>query len=69
VVSMAPTNPRISEYDEAVEMLKEYEHLSLVNSIIRERKVYRDAIVEGKGVLEMNDLKAKEEFLSLIKEI
>jgi chromosome partitioning protein len=69
VISMAPTNPQISEYDDAVEFLKDYPYLPLVRSIIRERKIYRDSIIEGKGVVELAANKAKEEIENFAKEV
>lgn len=69
VISMAPTNPRIGEANEAREMLGDFDQLKLANTIIRERKAYRDAIVEGKGVVEMENDKAAEELNALAQEI
>ncbi|MBA7495967.1 hypothetical protein ES702_06563 [subsurface metagenome] len=61
VISMAPTNPMINETQEAKEMLSEFEHLQLAKTIIRERKAYRDAVVEGLGVRELTNQKARVE--------
>jgi chromosome partitioning protein len=69
VLSMAPTNPRIGEAEEARTMLSDFEHLILANTIIRERKVYRDAVTEGRGVLECGNEKAVNEIESLGKEV
>ena len=39
------------------------------NVIIHERKVYRDAIADGKGVMEYDNIKAKNEIIQLLEEI
>lgn len=69
VISMAPTNPQIAEYQDAVELLQDYPYLPLTKAIIRERKIYRDSIIEGKGVSELAANKAKEEIELLVKEL
>ena len=68
-ISMAPTNPVINEAQEAMELLSELHELILSKAIVRERKVYRDAIAEGRGVLEMDNEKAIAEIEALGKEI
>lgn len=70
IISMAPTNPMINEVKEAENLLMELkEHLKLSSVFIRERKVYRDALLEGKGVVEFTNQKAKDEIQQLLKEI
>lgn len=70
VISMAPTNPIIGETKEAEEFLSDYEGIELLNTIIRERIVFRKSVKGiGKGVIEMDDAKAKKEINDLIKEI
>jgi len=69
VISMAPTNPVINEAEEAQHLLGELPELILAKTIIRERKVYRDAMVEGRGVVELNNPKARNEIESLGQEI
>lgn len=70
LISMAPTNPRINEEREAVEMLAQFsESLALSSHVTRERKTYRDAMGEGRGVIEMSDSKAINEIASIAKEI
>jgi chromosome partitioning protein len=69
IISMAPTNPVINEAREAMELLSELHELVLSQAIVRERKVYRDAIAEGRGVLEMDNEKAIAEVEALGKEI
>ena len=69
LLSLAPTNPRIQEISEAQEMLKSVDQLFISQSVLYDRKVYRDALFEGLGVVEMNDEKAKNEIIKLSSEI
>ena len=69
LLTMAPTNPIIHEADDAKNYLADFPEIVLLKTIIRDRKVYRDAISEGKGVGEMSNVKAKLEMAQLIKEI
>ncbi len=69
ILSMAPTNPAIHEAEEAQEMLKDFERIKLSEAIVRERKVYRDAVIAGKGVLELDNDKATDEIEAMAKEI
>lgn len=68
-LSLAPTNPVIHEAEQAAEFLKEYPEFELTDAIICDRKVYRDAMSEGRGVCEMDNPKAREEFSKLMEEI
>lgn len=69
LLTMAPTNPVIHETAEAREYLQDYPEFKLLNTIIRDRKVYRDAMSEGRGVIEMSNPKASEEMHQLIEEV
>jgi chromosome partitioning protein len=69
LIAMAPTNPVIHEAAEARELLSELTELTLSGVVIRERKVYRDAIAEGRGVVEMDNEKAAAEIEALAQEI
>lgn len=69
LLSMAPTNPRINETAEAKEMLAECSELKFVDHAIRDRKAFRDAMCEGRGVVEYDDSKAKDEIVALAKEV
>ena len=70
VISMASPHPRISETQDAEEMLREFRNtLSRSKTVIHERKAYRDAMVEGMGVVEMKDDKALQEIEALAKEV
>lgn len=69
LLTMAPTNPVINETLEAKEYLQDYPEIQLLNSIICDRKVYRDGMSDGRGVIEKDNEKAKEEILSIMKEV
>jgi chromosome partitioning protein len=69
LIAMAPTNPVIHEAAEARELLSELPDLVPSGVVIRERKVYRDAIAEGRGVVEMDNAKATAEIEALAQEI
>ncbi|HHA1396854.1 division plane positioning ATPase MipZ [Enterobacter soli] len=69
VLTMAPSNPVINEIKDARSYLSEYPQLKLLNTIIRDRKVYRDCMAEGKGVVEMANSKARAEIQLLVKEL
>lgn len=69
IISMAPAHPQIREAQEAQLMLSDFEHLNMATSIIRERKVFRDAILDGQGVAEATNPKAIQEVESLMEEI
>ena len=69
VLTMAPSNPVVNEANEAKEYLAEYPQLKLLKTIIRDRKVYRDCMAEGTGVVEMDNGKAKGEIQMLVKEL
>lgn len=69
VISMGPTHPAVHEDQEAAEILEELPEFQLSQVVIRERKVYRDAMAEGKGVVEMDNEKASDEINRLASEI
>lgn len=69
LITMAPTNPVVHETEEAREYLQDYPEIQLLDTILRDRKIYRDAMSDGMGVVEMSNQKATEEIESLMKEI
>lgn len=69
LITMAPTNPVVHETDEAREYLQDYPEIQLLSTIVRDRKVFRDAMSEGMGVVEMDNEKASQEILSLMQEV
>jgi chromosome partitioning protein len=69
MISMAPTNHVLKEDQEAILLLSKLNIAKVSNIIIRERKVYRDAIADGKGVIEYDNIKATNEIKQLSEEI
>ena len=69
VLTMSPTNPAITEIAESREFLAVFSEMQLLDTLISERKVYRDALANGASVIEMDNDKAKLEIESLMKEI
>ncbi|MEZ5584440.1 MAG: division plane positioning ATPase MipZ [Candidatus Competibacteraceae bacterium] len=69
LICMAPTNPSIHETAEAQELLAELSSFNASTVTIGERKAYRDAMVEGRGVIELSNEKAKAEIMALVQEI
>jgi chromosome partitioning protein len=70
VISCVSTNPLINEAQSAQNLLSDFnEHLSLSNNLVHERKVYRDALLQGLGVVELDNIKATQEIKELVNEI
>lgn len=69
LLSMAPSNPLGNEVAEAQELLEQFAEIQLSPSIVRDRKVYRDAMLEGKGVVELSNSQAKGEIQLLCDEV
>ena len=69
LLTLAPTNPSVSEIQQANEYLADFPTFTALSSVIYDRKVYRDVAAEGKGVVESNNPKAVEEFNLLMKEL
>lgn len=69
LLTMTSTNPRVRETKEAQNYLDDYRNIDLLQSTIKDRKVYRDAMSEGMGVVEMSNQKAKAEIDQLMEEL
>ena len=69
LLCMAPTNERIREVQDAQELLADFPDLPLSSCIIRERKIYRDALLLGRGVVEMKNSDARAEIQLLCQEL
>lgn len=69
VISKAGTNPSVSETAEAKELLMSIEGIQICNTVIRDRKVFREVTRDGRGVYESNNTTAIEEMIALGKEI
>jgi chromosome partitioning protein len=68
--TMATTNPVLqgNERFEFLEYVKEFDTLTLLESVGCYRKVYRDVMSQGLSVLETENQKAREEVHSLLRE-
>ncbi|WP_221898015.1 AAA family ATPase [Bathymodiolus japonicus methanotrophic gill symbiont] len=74
VLSLCPTNPVINEINESKEFLIEFPEIKLLDTIICDRKIYRDCVSDGLGVVEStlsseSIRKAKKEILDLKSEV
>ena len=69
LLTMNPTNPSVKEEAEAREYFQEFPIIQPLQTMICDRKVYRDSMSVGKGVTEMDNPKAKTEIESLLREI
>lgn len=69
--TMASTNPTVktNERKEFQDYLNEFPALSLLNSCLYYRKIYRDVMPFGKSVIESNNSIATAEVLDLIGEV
>ncbi|KFX11049.1 AAA family ATPase [Pectobacterium atrosepticum] len=69
--SMATTNPvlRGNERKEFLEYLDEFPTIQAMDTVVCFRKVYRDSISNGIGVLETDNNSAKAEIEQLLKEV
>lgn len=69
VITMASTNPVVNETSEAMDFFRDYPEFHLLSTVIMDRKIYRDAMSEGMGVVEMGNKKAVTEIQSLAREV
>ena len=71
VISRASTNPVVTEASEAGDILSDFEHLSLADSVIRDRIAYRKAARDGRCTAEVRpaDGKALDEMRTLYAEV
>jgi chromosome partitioning protein len=71
ILSMASSNTFIrGELEGATEFLGDFAQvLPVSKAVIRDRKVYRDAAIEGYGVVEMDNETARAEITTLAEEI
>jgi chromosome partitioning protein len=69
LISQAPTNPNGSERTDAGEYLADYPLITPMETVVYERKAYRDVIGEGLGVVEWTNPKARAEIQELAGEV
>ena len=69
IINKAPTNYRNAEIGQAQAYIAQFQNLTLLNTIIHDRKAFRDGFVESLSVNEMGDPKASDELTQLLSEI
>lgn len=69
LLTQVPTNPGVTERTDAGEYLSDYPSLRPLQTVIYERKAYRDVIGEGLGVVEWNNPKARAEIQEFTAEL
>ncbi len=62
-------HPLSKNFSEIHEAIATTEHTTLLKTIIRNRKIYKDSLKVGKSVLDFNDTKAIEEIQGLCDEL
>lgn len=73
-LSIAPSNPKINEIEQAKRTILEFPELILLNTVIFDRKIYRDCMADGLSVTELNgradsEVAARKETVALVQEI
>ena len=69
LINRAPTHWRVTKARDAREAFEDVDMLSLVGTPIHSRQVFDDAMGVGRGVVEMDNVKARSEIEALVKEI
>jgi chromosome partitioning protein len=62
-------SPSAKDFSDFIEMVDSFDRYDRLNSVIRHRADFYNAMKEGKGVTEYTTSKAKDELLVLLKEI
>jgi chromosome partitioning protein len=65
VLTLCPTNPAITEIQDAQDYLADINGMTAILPCIHDRKAYRDAICDGKGATEMKNDKASAELVAV----
>lgn len=68
VLSMTPTNPTIREVQDARELFSQFDQVTVADTTICDRKVFRDALLSGNGVVELGNSQARAEIQLLTGE-
>ena len=69
VFSMCPTHHITTERQKALQYMKDFPEFKLLKSFTSDRKIYRDSVSFGKGVIECDNEKAKKEITNIVNEI
>ena len=71
ILNRASTNPSVSEAAEAAEVMADFEHLQLMNTVVHDRIAYRKAAKSGLSVAELQpkEQKAFQEMMHFYEEL
>jgi chromosome partitioning protein len=69
VMTMAPTNPNMDDLNQARNFFDNYPDITLLNTAICERKVYKEAAGLGLSVIELDNKKATDEINGVLTEL
>lgn len=69
VINRASANPKNNEVSEAKKFIAKYPIFKLLNTVIHDRKHFRDAIIGGLSVSEMGSSKANDELNKFLIEV
>ncbi|MEI6747054.1 MAG: hypothetical protein WCL34_13910, partial [Methylococcaceae bacterium] len=69
VITMSPTNPNMDDLNQARDFFGNYQDITLLNTAICERKVYKEAASLGLGVTELDNQKATNEINGVLSEL
>ena len=69
VMTMSPTNPNMDDLNQARAFFSNYQDITLLNTAICERKVYKEAASLGLGVTELDNQKATNEINGVLSEL
>lgn len=69
LLSIVPTHYMGKEHIEAAEFIQENTVMGVLSTYMRDRKVFRDAMIAGLGAIEMDNSAAKDEVNNLLMEV
>lgn len=69
IINRASANPKNNEVNEAKKFIAKYPIFKLLNTVIHDRKQFRDAIIDGLSVSEMGSSKAHDELNKFLIEV
>lgn len=69
VINQVPTNPFIKESELAEKVISDYDEFNLIETVLHDRKVYRDVASEGMSIFESSNGKAIDELEKVLKAV
>jgi len=69
VMTMAPTNPSMDDLNQAKDFFSNYNDITLLNTAICERKIYKEAASMGVSVIELDNQKAINEITGVLNDL